>query len=222
MQMQMQSETLEKRNFEETYGYVTYEINTNEEECNKIKMHGNEINILNFKGFKLEKNKDNLKQKALNLVCNSEYDFVSFYSTINVTKYYVHKSESTYCHVYNLSLNLEDTISNIKIIGQMLQKIDTNDISFACILNITNKLETFNCVVEKINKENDNLLLSSKDNEHYNELCSNSLSLTINTKSENKPFEITNIEYQSYLWSSEIRNKFAQEGKVHIDLSKII
>ena len=72
----------------------------------------------------------------------------------------------------------------------------------------------------QINKQTNNLVITSSEEGLYNNLlCSESLCLIINTKSINKPFEITNVEYHGYVWKIEYRCNFAQDGKTLIDFS---
>lgn len=181
---------------------------------------GEYINILNFKGFKLKKTENYLKN-ALKLIDDEQYDFVTFNTKVTEFRYYVQKVENTYRHIYDFLITKDkDTMSNISIVGQILQEINKDNITFGCKSGITNKLETFNCVMEKINKQTNNLVIISSEEGLYNNLlCSESLCLIINTKSINKPFEITNVEYYGYVWKIEHRCKFAQDGKTLIDFS---
>lgn len=187
-----------------------------------LKLDGNIVTLNTFTGFKITHPDKNVSvEYALKLIGENKYEFVSYDSKFNNIKYYVKKSGPIYEHVYNFNLVKDcDTISNISIIGQMNEKINKDDISFTCISNPTNKISSYRCNVDKLNKKVNTLfIISLPDNVHNNLFCSSSLYLSIETKSILKPFEITNSECCSYFWKKECREQIAKKCQEFIDLN---
>lgn len=195
----------------------------------KDETHGSEITLYQINGFKLDTKftHSNMMYNAIQLICNSTnpYNFITFRSQINIDnhKYWVKKSECTYEHCYVFYTETHpDTISNISIVGQLLEQIDVDQyiISFS-YKSLSNVLETTNCCIEKFSTD---LVALSSTNNHYVCRCSdyNPLCLVVTTNSTTKPISIINVEYDNYVWNNSYRTKFVENGNVMVDLSTLI